>query len=202
MSSGHTATLRVMLVDDQPDRAQQVRQALIDAGYEVVGHLPSASGLLQKLEAWKADLVIIDLQSPDRDILDSCNLISQLNPIPIVMFSALQEKNYIEEAIQAGVSAYQVEGLTAERVRPILEVAIAQFKNHLRLKQALADSQQELEERKIIEQAKGLLMASQSLSENEAHAQLRKLSMDAGYKLVEAAQQVIKVLQRKPRKSS
>ncbi len=192
-------TLRVMLVDDQPARALQVQEALQKAGYAVVGHLPSASGLLQKMEAWQADLVIIDLQSPDRDILDSCSLISQFNPVPIVMFSALQEREFIEQAIQAGVSAYQVEGLDANRVRPILEVAIAQFRSHIALKKALQDTQQELQERKVIEQAKGLLMATQKISEDQAHSQLRQLSMDAGIRMPEAARQVITILQKPQR---
>ncbi len=191
--------LRVMLVDDQPDRALKVHAALSEAGYHVVGHLPSASGLLRMMESWAPDLVIIDLQSPDRDILDSCTMINQLNPVPIVMCSAIEDRTFMEQAIQAGVSAYLIEGINTSKVRPVLELAMTQFQAHQSLRRALENTQQELEARKAIEQAKGLLMALHHLSEDEAHANLRKLAMDNHLRMEEAARQVISILQKKPR---
>lgn len=198
-----TGPIRLMLVDDHEDRAEQVEAALNAKGYQVVRRLHSASGLLREMDICKPDLVIMDLGSPDRDILESCTLITQFNPTPIVMFSGAEDHEIIKQAIQAGVSAYRTEGLDPARVQPVLEVAIAQFQAFQSLREALANTQTQLATRSATEQAKGLLMAHQSLSETEAHGLLQKLAMQQGQRIDDVARQVIQTLTcRKPQSAT
>lgn len=194
--------MRLMLVDDHQDRAQQVEAALNAKGYQVVRCLHSASGLLREMDICKPDLVIMDLGSPDRDILESCTLITQFNPTPIVMFSGTEDQQIIKKAIQAGVSAYRTEGLDPARVQPVLEVAIAQFQAFQALREALADTQTKLATRSATEQAKGLLMAHQGLNETDAHGLLQKLAMQQGLRIDDVARQVIQTLTRQPSKAT
>lgn len=192
-----TGPIRLMLVDDHEGRAQQVESALNAKGYQVVCRLHSASGLLREIDICKPDLIIMDLGSPDRDILESCTLITQFNPTPIVMFSGAEDQEIIKKAIQAGVSAYRTEGLDPARVQAVLEVAIAQFQAFQALREALADTQTKLAIRSATEQAKGLLMAHQGLEEQEAHNLLQKLAMQQGQRIDDVARQVIQTLSRR-----
>ena len=198
MSESDTTPLKVMLVDDDPDRAATVEASLQENGFEVSSVLPTASGILFQIERQRPDVIVIDLQSSDRDVLESLSIISHHNPTPIVMFSEEDDPGYIKQAVDAGVTAYLVDGIRADKVKPIIDVAIAQFESFQTLRQALTDSQTELTDRKIIERAKGLLMETRNLSESDSFALLRKLAMDNNQKLAEVAQTIITTLSAGP----
>jgi response regulator NasT len=161
------------------------------AGYEVAAALASPLELLREVEAMKPDVIIIDTESPSRDVLEHVVLITRDQPRPIVMFSSDDAPDSIREAVRAGVSAYVVDGLDADRVKSIVEVAVARFDEYHRLRAELAEANLRLSERKLVERAKGILMKSRKLSEDEAYQALRRLAMDRGKRLAEIARQVI-----------
>jgi len=185
--------LRVMVVDDDKEREQVLRLGLEQAGYEVVAGLEPGVDLSREVEKTQPDVIIIDLHSPDRDTLEHVIVISQDQPRPIVMFSADGDSAKIRDAVSAGVSAYIVNGLSVERIDPIIQVAIARFQALQSLREELADAQTQLADRKRIERAKGILMQQKSMSEDEAYRALRKLAMDRNLKLAEVAEQLINV---------
>lgn len=186
--------LRVMLIDDLPERRGQLAAALTEAGHQVVAELGSAGRLLMQMEQVRPDLVLIDLDSPERDVLESFSLIGEFNPTPILLAASCPDREFMAAAIRAGVCAYQAEGLDASRVQPVVEVALAQFQTFQMLRQQLRDTRAELEARKLIERAKGLVMAQQGLDEEQAHALLRKLAMDRSLRLEQVAEQILKTL--------
>lgn len=192
------APIRIMLVDDQPDRSAVVEEKLSDAGFEVVSRLPSANALLHQIAQHQPDVVLIDLQSPGRDVLESLSIANNQVPRPVVMFSAEEDSDFIEQAVDAGVTAYFMEGFNPQRVKPIVDLAIAQFKSYQSLRQALNDAQDRLASQSVIDQAKQLLMSQHGISEDEAHKTLRNLSMETNQNLREAAKSVIKIIS-KPR---
>ncbi|SDZ98985.1 ANTAR domain-containing response regulator [Microbulbifer marinus] len=184
-------TLDIMLVDDQPQRAQMVCERLRAAGYNLLAQLNSAEGLLYQVEKYRPDIVLIDIESPDRDILESLAVINRQAPTPVAMFSARGNADFITRAVQSGVSAYMAEGLTAERVAPAIEIAMAQFRSYQQLRLSLERTQQQLDERKAVERAKGLLMAKKNLSEEDAHKTLRNLAMNSNTTMRAVAEQII-----------
>ena len=186
--------IRVMLVDDNAERAQLVEEHLIAAGFEVLSIISSATGLLFQIEQHKPDVVIIDLQSPDRDVLESLAIVNRHSPTAMVMFAHEDDPNYIREAVAAGISTYLTEGLNPSRVRPVIEVAMAQFRSFQMLREELVSARTEMEDRTLIEKAKGLLMAQKRISENEAHKLLTKLAMDSNQRLRNVAQTVVATL--------
>lgn len=191
-----TTPISILLVDDQPERAAMVAGQLSAAGYNLLAQLTSAEGLLFQVEKHRPDIVLIDIESPDRDILESLAVINQHNPTPVAMFSVRGGAEFISSAVEAGVSAYMVDGLSAERVAPAIEIAMAQFRSYQHLRQSLARTQQQLDERKIIERAKGLLMAHKNISEEAAHQTLRTLAMNSNSTMRHVAEQIVTHLQR------
>ena len=185
------ARLKVMLVDEDPDRAAGVRAALEANGCEVVSRLASPMEIYDAVVACSPDVIIIDTESPSRDSLESLAFVARDRPHPIVMFSGDRSSDTIREAIRAGVSAYVVDGLSPERLQPILEVAVERFAAEQGLKQELADARSQLADRKDVERAKGILMKQKNLAEDEAFQQLRRFAMDRGIKMADAAAQVI-----------
>lgn len=194
MTTSSLSPVRVMLVDDLPERAAIVDSHLVAAGYEVVSRLPTASGLLFQIEQHRPDIILIDLQSPGRDVLESLSVINAHNPTPIVMFSEEEDPSFIEEAVDAGVSAYLMGSVDANRVKPVIDVAIAQFKSFQSLRKALNSTRDRLESLSVIDKAKSLLIKQHKLTEEEAHQQLRSLSMDTNQSMQQAAQSVISIL--------
>jgi len=184
-------TMRVLVVDESPERAAILREGLERAGYEVVAALAAPIELLRAVEQVRPDVIIIDTDSPSRDVLEHVVLITRDQPRPIVMFSNDDAPDTIRDAMRAGVSAYVVDGLDAARVKSIVEVAVARFGEHQRLREELADANLKLEERKLVERAKGILMKARSMDEDEAFQALRRMAMDRGKRLGEIAQQVI-----------
>ena len=185
-----------MLVDDETDRALLVEQTLAQHGYQVVCRLTSTAALRYHVERVQPDIIIIDMDSPDRDTLEHMTVISQHNPRPIVFFAGHDDsQDSIKLAIQAGVSAYIVDGLTAKRVKPIIDVAVARFNEFQQLRQQLHSSQNQLAEQQLIDKAKRLLMKKQQMDEAKAFNTLRKLAMDRQQKMAEVAKDVITILE-------
>ena len=183
--------MRVLVVDESPERADILRDGLRRAGYEVSASLSSPVSLLATIEQLKPDVIVIDTESPSRDVLEHLVVLTQHTPRPVVMFSSDGAPETIREAVRAGVSAYVVDGLDPNRIRAIVDVAIAQFEDFQRLREELAQANLKLAERKLVERAKGLLMKSRSLDEQAAYALLRKFAMDRKLRLGEVAQQLI-----------
>jgi response regulator NasT len=188
--------VRVMLVDDQAQRANRVVEKLQLEGFEVVALLPSAAGLLFQIEQLKPEVILIDLQSPGRDVLDSLSIINDQNPIPVVMYSQQGDEKYIEDAIRAGVTAYLMGDVEAKTVTPAINVAIAQFKSYQSMRHELNQTRTQLEKISAIDQAKRLLMEQRKVSEEESHKVLRKLAMDTNQTMLQAANSVIQILNK------
>jgi response regulator NasT len=186
---------RVMLVDDTPTRSAILEQALLDQGLIVVCRLESAQGLIKNVEIHQPDIIIMDLESPDRDTLESMTVLNQHNPKPVIMFSEEGDSKIITKAIQAGVSAYVVDGLNPHRVKPILDVAIARFREYQALRKELKQTRDQLADRKIIDKAKGLLMKTKGLDEEQAYHAMRKMAMDQSKPLVDVAQNILSVME-------
>lgn len=185
------ASLRVLLMDETAERAALLKHALQDAGCHIVAHVFDSAGLSELVRELKPDVIILDTESPDRDTLEHICVISRDQPRPIVMFTHDDDSKKIQAAIRAGVSAYVVNGLKSERLRPIMEVAIARFNEFQALRQDLEKAENQLADRKDIERAKGLLMKQRSWSEEEAYQTLRKMAMDKNVKLAEVARQIV-----------
>jgi response regulator NasT len=183
--------LKVLLVDDSPERTAILRAALEKARYDVAAVLESPFALLRAVESHQPDVIIIDTESPSRDVLEHVVMVSQDQPRPIVMFSSDGDSQSIREAVKAGVSAYVVDGLNAGRVQSIIEVAVARFDEYHRLVAELAEANLKLSERKVVDRAKGILMKSRGFSEDEAYHALRKLAMTRKKRLGDAARIVI-----------
>jgi len=187
--------MRVLVVDESDERAALLREALTAAGHEVAASLSSPLELLRAVETLQPDVIVIDTESPTRDVLEHVVMVSRASPRPIVMFASDSGGEAIRDAVRAGVSAYVVDGLDSSRVNSIVEVACARFDEYQRefqrLKIELAEANLKLSDRKLIERAKGLLMQSRGLSEDEAHHALRRLAMSKKQRLGDVAQQVI-----------
>ena len=185
--------LRVMLVDSSPDRARLLEAAITADGHAVISTLGPAADLYAEVRRLLPDMVIVDMDIPDRDVLEHMRSISRDQPRPVVMFSGEHGKEAIADAVRAGVSAYVVDGLDPKRLGPIMEVAIARFREFQTLRQELEQTRLQLSDRRVVERAKGLLMQHRNLSERDAFNTLRKLAMDRNQRLGDAARNVIAV---------
>jgi len=183
--------LRILVIDESEARAALVREALTLAGHEVAASLSSPLDLLRTVETVQPDVIVIDTASPSRDVLEHVVMLSQSSPRPIVMFTSDGGSEAIRGAVRAGVSAYVVDGLDSARVNSIFEVACARFEEFQNLKTKLAEAKSKLAERKLVEHAKGLLMRSCDLSEDDADHALRRLAMSKKQRLSDVAQQLI-----------
>lgn len=183
--------LRVMIIDEKAERAASLEAALAEAGCDVVARLVTRADLQDKVNQAQPDVVIIDMECPDRDVLEDMSRITRHQPRPIVMFVDRSDSESIRAAVQAGVSAYVVGGVQAERVRPVLEVAIARFNEFQSLRRELEDARSSLVERKVIERAKGILMKHRGMAEDEAFRMLRKMAMDRKMRLAALAREIV-----------
>jgi len=183
--------MRVLVVDESPERADILREGLRRAGYEVSASLSSPVALLSSIEQLRPDVIVIDTESPSRDVLEHLVVVTQHTPRPVVMFSSDGAPETIRDALRAGVSAYVVDGMDPNRIRAIIDVAVAQFEDFQRLREELAEANLKLAERKLIERAKGLLIKHRNLDEQAAYALLRKFAMDRKLRVGEVAQQLI-----------
>jgi len=183
--------LRILLIDDTEKKLGRLKAALIEAGFEVI----EASGLTIDLpacvETVHPDVVLVDTESPGRDVMEQVILVSRDQPRPIVMFTDEHDPDVMRQAIKAGVSAYIVEGIQAARLQPILDVAMARFESDQALKAQLQARDQQLAERKRIELAKGLLMKMKHCNEEQAYTLMRRQAMSKQQKLIQVAEQII-----------
>ena len=184
-------TMRVLLVDEDAERAELLKSALHESGYTVSLHVGAMAQLLAQVRAVEPDVIIIDRDSPDRDTLEHVCMVTRDQPRPIVMFADDGDRMAIRAAVDAGVSAYVVGGLKAERIRPIVDVAIARFEQFQAMRQELDQTRTNLAERKQIERAKGIVMKSRGVSEDEAYGLLRKLAMERNQRVAQVAENVI-----------
>ena len=185
------ARLRVLLIDDGAHRTWLIREELTRQGHEVVGVIESATLIHDCVQRLRPDVVIIDTESPTRDTLENLATLSAHNPRPVVVFTEDGSAAPMQRALRAGVSAYVIAGLQPERLEPVLQVAIARFEQDAALRAQLDKAEQQLAGRKVVERAKGVLMAEGGLDEDEAYRRLRKLAMDRGKRLTDVAQSVI-----------
>lgn len=190
------ARLRVLLVTDTEKPIGELRNALAQLGYDMLNEVAKPGALPRIVDEQRPDVVIIDTDSPSRDTLEQLAVMNEHAPRPVLMFSNDADQQRIRDAVRAGVSAYLVEGLDAARLAPILEVALARFSHETQLRQRLAQAETELANRRLIDEAKRLLMEQRGLPEQEAYALLRRHAMDHGMKLVEVARQLIRLANR------
>jgi len=183
--------LRILLIDEDSTRAQALDESLRAAGYETVGLADPRDDILAKMRDLEPDLIIVDMESPSRDTLEDMRRITAERPRPIVMFVDQSDDQAISEAMRAGVSAYVIDGLNPRRVKPILDVAVARFTEYQKLRAELEQTRLDLADRKIIERAKGILMTTRGLSEDDSYKLLRKLAMDQNQRIVDVARVVL-----------
>ena len=192
---GSIKTLRVLLVDNEPGRAAILEQALRDADYDVIKRTDLSQPLAQMVADSQPDMVIIDIDAPDRDVLEQMAMVSRANPRPIVMATEGGDADFVEDAIRSGVSAYVANGINPERIRSTMAVATARFREFQALRQELDAARSELADRKLIEQAKGLIMQHRRVSEQEAYQAMRKMAMDRSMPMVNIARNIISVFE-------
>jgi len=183
--------LRVLLVDDGAHRVGQIRDELVQLGHAVVGVVDSAVALHDCVLRLQPDVVIVDADSPSRDTLEHLATLSSRHPKPVVVFAEDDADDPMRRAMAAGVSAYVVAGLQTRRIAPVLRVAIARFEQEEVLRRQLVEAHNALGARRQVERAKGILMRTRGIGEDEAHRLLRKLAMDRGMKIDQVAEQVI-----------
>jgi response regulator NasT len=180
-----------VIVDDSGLRATILEDGLREAGFTDITSLSPQSGFVVRLERMAPDVVLINLGNPSRDALEEMLMVSRALERPIAMFVDQSDDAMIGAAVDAGVSAYVVDGLRKERVRPVLELAIRRFNAFSRMRSELEEARTALAERKTLDRAKAILMSSRGLTEPEAYAMLRTAAMNQGRKLVDVAEAVI-----------
>lgn len=177
----------------QAERSRMLRIGLLEANFNLVATLPADVFLGERLAQLQPDLIIVDTESEARDALEHVVVATRDARRPIVMFTNDDDTTHVKDAVAAGVCAYIVAGLAPQRIRPILDVAMARFAHEQALRAELADARTELQDRKTIDRAKGLLMQRQGLSEQAAYEKLRKTAMDKGLKLGEVARRMLEM---------
>lgn len=183
--------LRILVVDEDAQRGATLAAVLRVTGYEVVEWSDTQVHLTRLVTESKPDVVLINLTSPDRDTLEQLTQMRDQTPRPVVMFAQDDEEQTIQSAVRAGVSAYIVDGLSTGRVKPIIDVAVAHFRQHQAVREELEKAKNTLGERQYVDRAKALLMRQRNIPEPEAYALLRKLAMDRKERIGQVAQQVI-----------
>jgi len=179
--------LKVLIIDENLVRAAILEDGLRDCGELDVHHIREMSELLPRVAAINPDVILIDLENPSRDTLEQMFQVSRWAERPIAMFVDKSDSDSVQAAIDAGVSAYVVDGLRRERIKPVLDVTISRFHAFRRLQQELDQARSELEDRKLIERAKRILMEQNGMTEAEAYTLLRRTAMDQSRKIVDIA---------------
>ena len=178
---------------EQAERSRSLRIGLLENGFNLIASLPADVFLPERIAQLQPDLIIVDAESDARDSLEHVVMATRDARRPIVLFTNDEDTSHVKDAVAAGVSAYIVDGLAPERIRPILDVAMARFQHEQALRTQLAEARSELADRKVIDRAKGLLMQRQGLTEPQAYDKLRRTAMDKGLKVVEVAQRILDV---------
>ncbi|WP_146287016.1 ANTAR domain-containing response regulator [Gemmobacter aquaticus] len=183
--------LSIIVVERDHERAIRIVDGLREAGDYHIQVIADESGLARRIAEHRPDIVLIDLANPSRDILEAIAVASGPTERPVAMFVDRSDEQLTRAAIEAGVSAYVVDGLRPERIKPVLDAAIARFHMFQRMRAELAATKAALEERKIIDRAKAILMKARGIDEEAAYALLRKTAMDQGKRVADIAQQLV-----------
>lgn len=185
------SSFKIVIVDQSPVRAAILREGLQDAGFTSVEHISEMQNLLARIYALDPDVILIDLENPSRDILEQMFQVSRAVRRPIAMFVDQSDSASIQASVDAGVSAYIVDGLRKERIKPILDLCISRFNAFSKLQDELARAKSALEDRKVLDRAKGLLMKLKGLTEEEAYVLIRSTAMREKKKIGEIAQSIV-----------
>ena len=185
------ADLRVLIVDQNLIRASILEEGLREAGYRDVIVVRDMQNLLRRIADEAPDVILIDLENPNRDVLEQMCQVSRIVSRPVAMFVDNSDAGMIESAIEAGVGAYVVDGLRKERVKAIVETTISRFRAFSRLRTELDETRQQLADRKIIDRAKGILMRERQIDEEQAYQLMRRTAMSENLRLAEVARSVI-----------
>ena len=186
-----TNNLRILVVEPDPEKVRAIIDALRDAGWVDVKALAQMSALNRRVQEFGPDIVLIDLANPDRDMLEHISFATETSKRAVALFVDQTDDTLTQAALSAGVSAYVVDGLKMDRIKAVLETAIARFKMMRQLRSELDAAKQALEDRKTIDRAKGILMRQRNLSEDEAYNLLRKTAMSQGRKVIDIAQALV-----------
>jgi response regulator NasT len=185
------SSFKIVIVDQSPVRAAILREGLQDAGFTSVEHISEMHNLLARIYVLDPDVILIDLENPSRDVLEQMFQVSRAVRRPIAMFVDQSDTASIQASVDAGVSAYIVDGLKKERIKPILDLCISRFNAFAKLQDELARAKSALEDRKVLDRAKGLLMKLKGLTEEEAYVLIRSTAMREKKKIGEIAQSII-----------
>ncbi|MGD9879413.1 MAG: ANTAR domain-containing response regulator [Reyranella sp.] len=186
-----TKPLSVLLIDDNPTRAEIVEAGLAAAGYRLIARLEGTQDLIGRVRELAPDVVVVSIDSPSRDTIEDMRRTTDLMPRPIALFVDQSDPATIAAAMEAGVSAYVVKGLAQDRVRPVVDVAVAHFNRYRAMREELDRARLSLVERKAIDRAKGLLMQQKGITEEAAYRLMRKLAMNQNKRIGEVAQDII-----------
>ncbi|WP_136439305.1 ANTAR domain-containing response regulator [Pacificoceanicola onchidii] len=186
-----TDSISIIVVEADADRAVQIANSLKEAGECEIQIISEPTALSRRIREVQPDVVLIDIENPSRDMLEGLALASGPMERPVAMFVDRSDAGLSTAAIEAGVSAYVVDGLRPDRLRPILDAAIARFRMFQRMRKELSETKRALEERKVIDRAKGMIMKARGVDEDEAYAILRKAAMDQGKRVAEVAQALV-----------
>ncbi|RTL54641.1 MAG: ANTAR domain-containing protein [Bradyrhizobiaceae bacterium] len=185
------SSFKIVIVDESPIRAAILEEGLRDAGFTGVVHIREMHNLLARIYALDPDVILIDLENPSRDILEQMFQVSRAVRRPIAMFVDQSDADSIQRSVEAGVSAYIVDGLKRERIKPILDLCVSRFNAFSKLQDELDRTKTALEERKIVDRAKGILMKLKNLTEEEAYVLMRSTAMREKKKIGEIAQSIV-----------
>jgi len=183
--------LKIVIVDESAVRSAILEEGLREAGFTQVVRIAEMVNLLARIYAIDPDVILIDLENPSRDVLEQMFQVSRVVKRPIAMFVDQSDTASIQASVDAGVSAYIVDGLKKERIKPILDTCISRFNAFTRLQGEVDRAKNALEERKVIDRAKGTLMRAKNLTEDEAYARMRRAAMNENKKIVEIAQSIL-----------
>ena len=186
-----SGVLSIIVVEADRDRALQIVDSLRLAGDFDIQVIAEPTSLARQIQARQPDVVLIDIENPSRDILEELALASGPMDRPVAMFVDLTEEGLSTAAIEAGISAYVVDGMKPDRLKPVLDAASARFRMCQRMRTELAETKKALEERKVIDRAKGMIMKARGVGEDEAYALLRRTAMDQNKRMADVAQALV-----------
>lgn len=183
---------KILVIDAEPERAKALAAALSGAGFDNVVRVETGADLIDAVKQHAPDLVVIDMALPDRDALESVRSLTSTAPGPVVMFADVNDPEFVEQAIAAGVCSYNLSGVSTRDMKAIVASAIALFRRYGRVETELAAANAQLAERRLIERAKALLMAERKLSEPQSYRWLRTKAMNENKKIAQVAAELIK----------
>ena len=185
-------SLKILLIDTDAERAEALEKKLNAAGFDAVSRVGGGQDLIAAVERTAPDLIIIDMALPDRDTLEDVRLLSANAPRPIVMFADKDDPDFVDEAIASGVCSYNLSGISTQEVKPIMASAIALFRRYRHVETELAAAKAQLEERRLLERAKAILMRNRNMTEPEAYRWLQRKAMNENRKLAHVVAELVK----------